>query len=153
MRFQRVTWRAQSVGWVMLAVLLTAALLGAFSRGPLSSTTLHSEGGAFSVEYQRLLRNGASDSMIIRVFDVPEAAALRIAFSPAFLEAFAIESTSPPPAETATSADGVEFAYPLPRTLPAGIYLSLRPQKSGLAESAITLNGRDTARLTQFTYP
>lgn len=153
MRFQRGTWRAQSVGWALLALLLTAALLGAFSSGPLSSATNVSDGGSLAVDYQRLQRNGAGDSMLVHVLAAPQGEMLRIGFSHSFLQASAVESVSPPPPDTETNAEGAVFVYPMPSTFPARIHLSVRPQRTGLSEGTITLNGRESVRLRQFIYP
>jgi hypothetical protein len=153
MRLQRATWRAQAIGWAALGLFLVAALLGAFSQGPLSGATATSDGGGLAVEYQRLQRSGAGDTVVVRVLSLPEDEALTIGIGRSFLQANTIESVSPTPAEAATGADGIALTYPPPTGLPAEIHLAIRPHRAGLSRGAITLNGRETARLTQFTYP
>jgi len=153
MRLQQATWRAQSLGWALLGLLLVAALLGAFSQGPLSSATAVSDGGGLAVDYERLQRSGAGDSVTIRVLALPGGEDLRIGLGRVFLKANMIESVSPPPPDTAVAADGIELVYPPPASLPAEIHLAIRPQSAGLSRGTITLNGGETARLTQFTYP
>src|SRR3712207_4138009 len=43
--FQRREWAAQRVGWVLLALVIAAALAGLLGRGPLSTTRRESDGG------------------------------------------------------------------------------------------------------------
>ena len=55
---QRREWRIERVGWVLMAGLLLAGLLGLLGDGPLSRATAGSA-GALSVEYDRLQRAAA----------------------------------------------------------------------------------------------
>ena len=51
--FQRRSWIVQRVGWVMLALLILAALGGLFGPGPLSRARAGPHDGPLWVEYQR----------------------------------------------------------------------------------------------------
>jgi hypothetical protein len=46
LNFQRREWKIQRAGWVTMALVIIAALLGVFGAGPLSSATIETEGVA-----------------------------------------------------------------------------------------------------------
>jgi hypothetical protein len=52
--FQRRVWRVQRIGWLIIAAVIVAALLGVFGGGPLSRAAVQGDG--LRLEYERFAR-------------------------------------------------------------------------------------------------
>lgn len=152
MGFQIAAWRVQKGGWIALALFMLAALLGGFSQGPLSRTEAISQDGSLRVEYERLMRNGASDDMRIEVRSASADGELHVHLGEAFVAAFTIESLAPQPLRMSLGRGGITLVYATPGDLPARIHLMIRPHRVGLVASAIRL-GQSLVEFRQFVYP
>lgn len=64
-RFQRVEWRLQRVGWVVMAAVVAGALAGTFGRGPLSRAVAMAPDGSLEIEYERVQRYQGPSSMTL----------------------------------------------------------------------------------------
>ena len=53
---ERLEWTFEPIGWVVIALVLLAALAGLLGRGPLSRATVGHDGAALRVEYNCLAR-------------------------------------------------------------------------------------------------
>ena len=56
MEFQRKNWRAERIGWAVLAFILLAAALGLFGQGPLGGTVVAAGDDSLSLTYERFWR-------------------------------------------------------------------------------------------------
>src|SRR4051794_40698086 len=65
--YQRREWAFERVGWLLLGLLLLAALVGLLGRGPLSNTTAGDPGGPLRVEYQRFLRHRSTSTLRVHL--------------------------------------------------------------------------------------
>lgn len=63
LNFQRREWVVQRVGWVVMAVLLVAALLGLFGPGPLSKSIAGSASGPVRAEYYLAVNHCGNDTI------------------------------------------------------------------------------------------
>ncbi len=67
LKLQEWEWKWQRVGWVVLTLLIVAAMLGAFGTGPLSSASAGGDAAGFSVDYQRVVRHQGESRLTIHV--------------------------------------------------------------------------------------
>lgn len=65
--FQQREWKAQRAGWVLMALLLIAALLGLLGPGPLSWSTATAAEGLVRVDYQRFAHTEADDLLTVTI--------------------------------------------------------------------------------------
>lgn len=106
---QRQEWRFERIGWCVLALLIVAALGGAFGDGPLARASASAPAGA-RVDYERVVRYGTSTMLSLTL---PPAAARDtmavVTLDRAFLNAVDVDDVRPNPLETRASADRVEY--------------------------------------------
>ena len=156
MRFQRRSWVAERIAWMVMVAVLIAALLGLFSTGLLSSAEARDEAGLVRVEYQRFLRHLAPTTIRVRI--APDAGAsdtvsLRVGRS--FARAMQIEQIRPEPQQALTDKDGLILVFRMGEAGGPGlIHFSIKPNEPArIVRGEIGLLGRQPARLTQFIYP
>lgn len=149
---QRAHWMFERIGWYALVAVIVAALLGLFSNGPLSRTTVHDPSRKLTVEFDRLARNGASGEMRLHA-DPQPGQDVTVRFSPAFMRAVTLTTIEPQPREARSSADGTEYVFGRRTGAPLDIYLAVLPQRVGLVRGEIALDGNAPAAVTLFVYP
>jgi hypothetical protein len=154
LQFLKRECRFQRIGWIGMALVLCAGLLGAFGRGALSHATA-GDPRVFGVEYSRILRHGATDVLNIFVGPGLQAdSAIRIAVSAAYLTEFDIEDVQPEPAAQHHAGDFMifEFLRTDPRTA-LRVSIKMRPDNYGSLTARIHLIGNNLLVLRQFTMP
>lgn len=155
MGFQRRDWRFERVAWAVMAALVAAGLLGAFSRGPLSDAGARDPGGLVEVRYERFLRHGATSPVDIVVASPALAGGdveLRLA-GPLFAEA-RLEAITPEPLEGHLAEGGWVFRFPVrDRDRPGLVRFQLRPEALAFLEGAVSVEGHPPATLRAFAYP
>lgn len=106
--YQRIFWRIQRVGWVLLAALLVASGLGLLgSGGPLHDEVLGA-GSAFRVEHPRVQR---MSSEFEARFEVADADSLTLTFPARFFEEHRVEGWVPEPASSKAEGDNVQLTF------------------------------------------
>lgn len=154
MAFQRRSWRAERIGWTIMALLVVAALLGLFAVGPLSWTTTSDAAGLLQVEHERFQRRSAPASLTIDVAAaaVPTAS-VEIEVDDEFLRTYEIRTMRPQPAESVATPDGLRLRFRVEPRAPATIRLYLQPERIGRARPTLGLTGRTPVELPVFVYP
>lgn len=153
MAFQKRTWAVERIAWVVMALLLVAALLGLFSVGPLSRTQAGSP-EALRVNYERFQRYQAPSTMRLDLGPAAIAAGeASIHLGKALVEAVQIEQIRPEPREAAAVGGGLRLVFDVVPEQPASIYFQIRPQKIGFIDGSIGLPDGTTVDIGQFVYP
>jgi hypothetical protein len=67
LEWERGEWKFERIGWAVMALIILAALIGLFGRGPLSSQTAGDENGEFWVEYERFVRYNSPEEVHVYV--------------------------------------------------------------------------------------
>jgi hypothetical protein len=142
----------ERVGWVFMALVIVAAMLGLFGKGYLSEAVLDRE--QFQMKYQRFLHFGDLTSLEI---EIPpqrsESGVVAIAFSNAYMHNFRIERIQPDP-ESSAHGDQILYWFTATRTgEPVKVQFRLEPQTIGTLEGEIFVNGEDGYIFRQFVYP
>lgn len=95
--FQRKEWFWQRVGITVLSLFIAAALVGLTgSGGVLNHGEAGERGAAVSVEYDRVVRRGATTSMTLHFHNDPPGF-IQFWISAPYLDAVHVESVSPMP--------------------------------------------------------
>jgi len=155
MRFQRRDWAFERISWGLIALVVLAALLGAFSRGPLARAEARDPDGTLRVAYDRFQR-----------YDTPSAVEIGIAAGAtggdlvelrlrgAMLHGAQIGNLSPEPLESHLAEDGWVLRFPVrDRQAPSLVRMELRPETLGTLDGEIAVEGRPPAPIRAFVYP
>lgn len=140
MRFQRISWRVQQVGWVVLALAILAALLGAFSNGWLSWTSSETGDGTLRVDYQLVYRNGLESWIDLTIAGATGQAERKVVLSPPLLERIGLVSTQPDALRAAAHPDGLHLTFAIGESGASRVRLNLLPHDAGGVEGTIRLD-------------
>ena len=107
--WQEKFWTAQRVGWVLMAILILAAIAGLTGMGgPLASARAELGGG--TIDYPRITRWQADDQMQVRISPASPTD-VELTLSREFVQLFTISSIQPEPAEVQATAAGHRFTF------------------------------------------
>lgn len=113
-RATRAHWTVQRVFWAMLALILVAALLGAFGGGPLSTATSSASmnGVTVDLEYQRWTRSRSPQSFHLTI-QAPDAGAesVSVLLPPELRDRMRMEEIVPEPESSSTGPDGTLYTW------------------------------------------
>ena len=151
MRLQERTWRIQRIRWTLIALFVALALLGVFSNGPCSETSVSSSDGSLDVEYQRFARRTARTHFAVRA--VPGGAEVTLRLSAAFADAYDIEAVYPLPVRNAAGGTGMEFTFVPSEAGDLRVAIAARPKRFGVFGLEIAAVSRGSVSFTQVIYP
>ncbi|WP_460135240.1 hypothetical protein [Pseudomonas sp. S1_E04] len=153
MALQHKVWRFERVGWYALLLLIGLTVAGLFSKGPLSTAETRSADGSLRVEYQRFLRNGASDVLVIHIAGRAREV-LEVQIKGEWLRGFEVEMLQPPPIKASAAGEGVTFWVLGDNHGQAVLHLALRSDGVGRFDTQVALPQHSASvRLSQFIYP
>ncbi|WP_207477876.1 hypothetical protein [Arenibaculum pallidiluteum] len=155
MRFQRRDWTFERISWSLLALLVLAALLGAFSRGPLSKAVASDPDGILRITYDRFLRDDAASSIEIELARGATAGdQVELLLRGPMLRDLQLRNLSPEPLESRLAEDGWALRFPVrDRQAPSLIRMELRPETVGWLDGEIAAEGRQPVPIRAFVYP
>lgn len=149
LKFHRVEWRIQRLGWVGVAIFLALAFAGLFGGGPLSRA--HADGPTGRVDYERFVRNGSPTEIIITPSGSSHGIS-RIEITAAYLEAGRVERITPEPA--AVRIEGKRLVYEFAAAAPgASVSFHIDPQRLWQHTATVTIDAGAPLQIWQFTYP
>lgn len=154
MRHHRAAWRAERIGWTVMALLLLATLLGAFGDGPLSRAHNGSL-QSLSVRYDRLLRASAPTNYRFEANPaIASGGELRLRFDQAMVEGIEIDLIVPTPEREQAGPDYTEFVFNVaPGSSPVRIDFRYRPATFGPHNGRVSVGGAHAVTIDQFVYP
>lgn len=151
LRYQRLEWRIERVGWMLGGLLLLAALAGLFGSGPLSWASAGG-GTPLQVSYERFLRYGAPNRLTVLAESGP-GGVLHIDVSSAYLSRMRVNQVFPEPSRVASSPAWTRFEFEAAPRGRSEIVLDLEPARRGRAEATLRLDGQAPVHVRQFVYP
>ncbi|HEX2116197.1 MAG TPA: hypothetical protein VHM01_17470 [Alphaproteobacteria bacterium] len=152
---QRRTWRVQRVGWAIFAILVLAALAGAFGSGPLSRAEAGSEASGLRIEYERFARLHAATNLVIRADRrLARNDELAVILSGAALQSLELPSTMPPADGTGLAPDSVVLRFRTDRQPgELTVVLHAKPRRMGLLTAQVGLRDGPAHTIRQWVYP
>jgi hypothetical protein len=155
--FQRRIWRFQTVGRVVMALVLLAALLGLLGPGLLSNhASADSPQAALGVkEYERFLRFMKPTTLRIGLEPgaVTEREA-RVWFDRQYIEGVQIQHITPQPESVEAGSKGLTYVFNVEDPNQSTAFsFDLQPQKMGLLQGRVGLEGEEPVSFKQFVYP
>ena len=145
--FQRANWRFERIGWGVMAVLVLAALLGLFGKGPLSDATARTDNAALN--YQRFSHWESPDRLTFHIRAPGEQTVLRL--SRAYLERVRVEEITPAPVSTRALSEWIEFKFHTGGE--STITFHIQPQTFGLQRAQYVVDNGARVAFWQFVYP
>ena len=156
--FQRRVWAFQRVGWVVMALVVLAALLGLLGPGLLStSAKAENEDANLSIrEYERFLRFFKPTDLRLQLD--PGAATdgeARVWLDREYVEGFQVQKVTPEPESVEVGPDRLTYVFNVDEELdkPTAVTFNLQPQKFGRLQGQIGLEGEEPVSFGQFVYP
>ncbi|MDQ0703767.1 hypothetical protein QF043_002559 [Pseudomonas sp. W3I7] len=152
MVLQRKVWCFERVGWYGLVALIGLTLAGVFSKGPLSSAESRSADGQLRVEYQRFLRNGSSDELIVHLQGKPREP-VEVEINGELLRGFEIEMLQPQPLKASAAGEGVRLWVLSDDAGQAIVHLTVHSDGVGSFTTRVSLPTGASLGFSQFIYP
>ncbi|MFZ5718059.1 MAG: hypothetical protein ACOY5Y_01190 [Pseudomonadota bacterium] len=107
-QYQRRFWRTQRAGWVGLALIVVAALLGLTGAGgPFASGRAQGAGG--TVDFPRVARWAAPDELSVRFAGPGSTGTVEV--DRALFEVFGVEGIQPRPSASTFTPGGQRFTF------------------------------------------
>jgi hypothetical protein len=154
--YQRRAWQRQRVMWVLLTLVLLAALLGLFGPGLLSDAHAGDTSAPLWLEYPRFAHTYA-DADTLR-FQVAPAAVnagqVRLWVSRDYLERVEVRRIEPEPEAVETTGDRYIYVFRAPNlNAPTRILFHVEPNSFGRLKGRAGLDGGAEFDFSQYVYP
>jgi hypothetical protein len=152
MAVQQRDWIMERCGWLAMATVLFFALLGLFSRGPLSDAVAAGPGGNPTIAYDRFVRSQAETRFAIAgSFDGEN---LELRLGRGFLDAYELRAIQPEPTGGRSDSEAVYYSFPL-REPGAPIRITIDAKRVGWGSSAAEFGfgAAPGIAISQFAYP
>lgn len=152
--FQQREWTVQRVGWIVMTLLVVAALLGLTGGGgPIASATNRATDGALNLRHARIERAQASTQLDV---DLATGRGDQVALwiDNQFLSEIELESVRPEPIETRAGADRQIFVFAVADdTSEIQVTFQYRPQGPGSLAGSIGIVEGQEVGLRQLVVP
>ncbi|ELY4662628.1 hypothetical protein [Cronobacter muytjensii] len=152
MHAQRVEWRIQQGGNWLLFTIVVIALLGGFSDGWLSETSITNREKSLTIEYQRFLRAESDEPFALRI-QGPKNQPVTLTFGGDLPDRFVLQTLQPQPLVAHTGQHTLTLTFPPTPDGAHAVWMVTQPQSAGRLSSTVTLNGASPVHLTQWVYP
>lgn len=149
MRLQRLGRIAERIGWLAMAAIVLAALLGLFSDGMLSQRRIVA--GDLVLEQQRFGRVERDSAMTLTLPPHTDTAPLTVDIDGTILAAMSVESIEPRPLASQPLASGVRYSF-AGSAEGGALRLDLRPRRPGTVRGSLSV-AEQRLDFYQFVYP
>lgn len=153
MNFQRKEWQVERIGWIVMALLALAGLLGLFGEGPLSN--INAANGPIEVEYDRFERLMSPAQMVVQI--APEAAQgeeVRLRVGRKLLDGLEVQDISPQPDSMELTPENIVYVFKVNEpNAPMRIKFDLQTAKAGSHSGQVGVESGAAVDVRQFIYP
>ena len=154
--FQRKEWRAQRIGWVVMALIVIGAMVGVLGNsGPVARASRTAGDGSFEVHYYRLERHHGPGELSVEV--APEAVQdgeVRLWLDRDFVVRAEIQRVVPEPDRVAIEPDRVIYVFAAgEQPGPLTIAFSYEHDGYWLEQGRLGLVDGETVEFSLFLFP
>lgn len=154
LKLERRTWVIQRISWIIMFLILIAALLGFTGRGGLEGINKMKATSALQsmeIEYERYLRNEVSSEMKVNLRNV-NSSNPSIFFSKEFYENIRVEQIVPEPEMVQVGPTGITYTFQANHP-ESHIMLYIKPMHIGSLNITARGPNNDALRFSLFVYP
>jgi hypothetical protein len=152
--FQRSSWIMERIGWIAVALILIAALLGLFGTGLFSKTKAGDRNGPLWLEYNRFGRFQSPSTLRVHIGRGKTEKIARIWFDRNYMKGIQIEQITPEPEGVESVSDKLVYTFKLAKPKePAEVTFHLKLEQIGSLSGKVGLVNGPTLSFTQFIYP
>ena len=149
--WQERFWTIQRVSWLLMAMFIVAALLGATGKGgPLSSASVRTPDG--TIDYPRITRWQSAEDVIVRL-PASTSGEVDLLVSPEFAEVYGIDSIIPEPTRSKTTPAGHRFTFAADGGGQKEIILHVTAGKPAISQPVDIRLGRSVTRIRVTVLP
>ena len=153
--FQRQEWRAQRIGWVVMALIAVAALAGLMGNGVLARATAGGSADPLRLEYARFDRMQSPSSLQVEVAgEAVTGEQVEVLVDQDYLQGVQIENVVPEPEAVRGAANDVVyvFAVDMPGQ-PLTVTFDVRHTDFGAKTGRVALPDGAAIEFGQLVYP
>jgi hypothetical protein len=153
--FQRREWVVNRVGWVVIALIVTAGLAGVWGDGLASRAQVTSVDGRLRVDYERFVRNlGEATLQVSFARGSARDGAFRLALSQQYLSEHEVMATTPEPDMITVAGGQLVYEFPGRGDSALTVTFDLRPTSGpGVLDAVVGDVSGPPVRFRQFVYP
>lgn len=155
--FQQRDWRAQRIGWGVLAVVVLGAFLGFFGQGGLlGDVETMSTDRTIYVRYERFVHRAAPSRIEFRLAAglASNDGQVRLWLDRGYMESLSIEEIQPEPTQVSVTPALLIYSFAVVSGgQPVSILFSVEHQKLGRRRSHAGVLPQGMVTLRQFVYP
>ncbi|PVY40190.1 hypothetical protein [Pontibacter virosus] len=151
---ESANWKIQRVAWVLMALVVIAALLGFTGDGGIGNfQTLKAGDSAegLEVEYERFLRRGAPAEIKVKLKPSASDTLTDLHLSKEFHEKLEVDKVVPEPSEVYATEKGITYRF-ASANQPFAVTFYLTPNGMGSMPLHFSTSEKKVA-ITQFIYP
>lgn len=155
LKFQRREWTIQRIGWVVMALIAVAALLGLFGGGPLSEGSASAEDGSLELAHARLDRKRSPSELRLTIAGgTAQDGEVRVWLALPYLAGVEIQQIQPEPEQVEAGADRLVYVFRVSDpNQPAEVVFQLEHGTFGLKTGRVGLDGGPELEFRQLVYP
>ncbi len=154
--FQRREWAIQRVGWVVMLLVVVAALLGLFGQGVLGTATIGDSGDPLQLAYDRFDRKHAPTELQVEVAGrTVQEGQVRLWLNDRFLSQIELEQVVPEPEQVLVEPGRKVYVFQAGGDPSQAVHVAFQFQHAafGLRSGQIGLVNGDTLNFRQVVYP
>lgn len=152
---ERLEWKIERVGWLVMAALLLAALVGLLGPGPLSSAVAGVKNSALWVEYNRFERYQAPTILLVHLGpQTTRDGTVRLWLRREYVENIELQHIDPEPESVEVTPDRFIYTFKvsaLDRS--TAVRYHFEPEKFWRMAVSMGLESGPRLEFTQFYYP
>lgn len=153
--FQNRSWTVQRAGWVVMLVIVAAALIGVFGGGPVSSARA-GDTNRLRVDYERFVRLDSPEKITFTVGRgaVPAGSSVDLWIDRQWLTKHVVNSIVPAPSGTRVTSDRVIYRFDVDSAgFPSQIEFDLETRGMGRLKGRAGTGAGNSVAFTQLAYP
>jgi len=155
LEFQKKEWRAEMLGWILMALLLLGALAGLFGGGPISQATAGGEAEALTIDYHRFTRYQSPTQLLITASpNAVSEGTVRLEIEQDYINSFNVQNVLPEPDSVEVMSDTYIYTFTVNEPNQGmEIIFDLESDKIGTIAGNLGVEGGQNIRISHFVYP
>lgn len=157
LEFQRHIWTVQRVGWVVMTLVVLAALLGLFGPGLFGRATAGNQEAPVSIEeYERFLRFEKPTTLRVHLnLTAGAGGEVRVWLDREYLESVQLQQVTPQPERVEAGSDRLIYVFDVAAEpdQPTAVTFNFQPDKIGPLKGQVGLAEGESLAFRQFVYP